>query len=61
MDQSVLNILDVVLSTACAKIPILIEITLKVAVYSLSNRVAPNIELPVFVEKGSFAILLNYV
>jgi hypothetical protein len=61
MDQSVLNILYVVLSTTGTKIPILIKISLKVAVNCLSNRVAPNVELPIFVKQGSLAILLNYV
>jgi hypothetical protein len=61
MDQSVLDILYVVLSTAGAKVSVLIEIALKIPVYCLSDGVAPNVELSVFVEKRSFAILLNNV
>jgi hypothetical protein len=49
MDQSVLDILYVVLSTAGAKVSVLIEIALKIPVYGLSDGVASNVELPIFV------------
>jgi hypothetical protein len=61
MDQSVLNIFNIVLSATGAKVPILVEIPLKVTVNCLSNGVAPDVELPVFVQKGSLAILLDDV
>jgi len=50
MDESVLNILYIVLSATCAKIPILVKIALKVTVNCLGDCVASDVELPVFIK-----------
>jgi len=61
VNHPVLNVLSSVLSAARPQIPVLIEITLQIAVYSLSDRVASDVEFSVFVQQWSFAVLLNDV
>ena len=61
MNHPVLNVLSSVLSAARPQIPVLIEITLQIAVNSLSDRVASDVEFSVFVQQWSFAVLLNDV
>jgi len=49
MNQPVLYVLDVVLSAACSQAAILVEVSLQISVDSLSDRVASDIKLPLFV------------
>lgn len=61
MDQAVLNIFDVVLAAACSQVAVLIVVSLQVSIYGHGQRVTPDVELPVLVQKRPFTILLNNV
>ena len=61
MNQSILNILHVVLSACRSQIAILVEVPLNVAIDGCGQCVQTNIKLPIFVQKWFLTVLLNNV
>ncbi len=61
MDQSVLNVLDIVLATTRAPIAVLVKVPLQVAIHCGCKSVQSDVELAPFVQKRPFAVFLDYV
>ena len=55
------EVFDVVFTTSCSQIAILIEVALHVAIDTGDQGVKPDVELPSLVEERPFTVLLNYV
>jgi hypothetical protein len=61
VDKPVLDIFNIVLSTACAEVAVLVEEALQVAVDSGGQRVQSDIKFATLVEQRLFAVLLDDV
>lgn len=61
MNQSVLNILDIVFATTCSQISFLVKVALQIAVNCHRQSIAPDVKLSVLVKKGPFTVLLDDV
>jgi hypothetical protein len=59
VNQPVLHILNIVLATGSAQVPILVEIALHIAIHASRHGKQPDVKLPTFVKEGSFTILLD--
>ena len=61
MNQSVLHVLNCVLFAGRPQVAILIEVALQISVNRSGDRVESYIELPILVEQGLLAVLLDDV
>ena len=61
MDESAGYVLDVVLAAAGAQVALGVVISLQIAIHSLGDSKAANVELAVLVEQRPLAVLLNDV
>jgi len=61
MDHAVRRVLEIVLSATGSEIAVGVPVALHVAVDSRGQRKAPDIELPIFIQKWPLDVLLNNV
>jgi hypothetical protein len=61
MNKSISNVLQIEVLATCPKVALIVPITLEVSINSSQQSVAPNVKLPVFVEKRLLEVLLNDV
>jgi hypothetical protein len=61
MDEPVRDILEGILTATCPQVTISVPVALKVTVYSGHQGKAPNVKFSLFIKKGLFDVLLNYV
>ena len=61
MYQSILDVLDVIFSTGRTQVPILIEVSLDVAIHCCRQREKSDVKFTIFVEQGLLTVLLDDV